>query len=265
MTDVAKTVNLRRFSIFDYMSLVCMLIPIAYAVYEIRSSDFSIGQSALIVICTAISYFVWFDMRHRLSIVGKDMHLIADRGRAGYHEDLWSNAKIALIESVVVAGTSLFIEFQWILLLFVGLNLGLLAAEMTIYAEEKPAIKEQLSNENAKLRAQIISVFYNYHREALLAGEQFESAEQYLVLSELDYYLNHMNLSEDDYRDLRARLDDTNLDRELDVNFFLFKISCEALRHSFENEKTEQLCEMKERTIRSSKFRSVYDVMRYLD
>ena len=265
MTNTVKTVNLRRFSIFDYLSLICMLVPVAYAVYEVRSLDFSIRQITLIAICTVISYFIWFDLRYRISIIGKDMHLISNRGRACYYEDLSLNMKIALIESVAIAVTSLLIEFQLILTLFGGVNLCLLGVEMTIFTKEKPAIKELLSKKSAQTRAQIISVFYNHYRTELSVGKRFESAEQYLVLGELDYYLNHMNLSEDDYRDIQARLDDSNLDRKLDVDFFLFKISCDVMKYSFENGKTEQFRKMKERTIRSTKFRSVYDVMRYLD
>ena len=148
---------------------------------------------------------------------------------------------------------------------FIDVNLFLLIVEMMMFTKEKLPIKEKISNENAELRSKLISIFYDHYRTDLLDSRKFNSSNQYMLLSDLDYLLNHVQMSDEYCREIRSRIDQSNFNILFDVNFFLFKLSLESSLHAYKDQKTETLFELKDKAIRSSRFRSVYEVMRYLD
>lgn len=118
----------------------------------------------------------------------------------------------------------------------------------------------------ADLREEIISIFYKSNLEKLRSAESLDRVNFYLELGELDYFLNHSNLIEEHYEDLRERADNlTNESNQLEFNFFVFKITCLAALHAFENDRSDFLQDLKSKATKSTTITNLYDVMRYLD
>ena len=146
------------------------------------------------------------------------------------------------------------------------MNLGMLAAEMTIFAEQKPKIKEPINEKIANLRSEIINLFYSQIDKRLSE----EITDERLIgvclnLAELDYYLNHTDLLEEDYEELRSESDEIDKNRSLSVDFIVFKLTCKALLHFTGHDQGDKVHALKERAISTANLSSLYDVMRYLD
>ena len=149
---------------------------------------------------------------------------------------------------------------------FAGANLGLIAAEMTIFVKQKPRLSRPIDEKIADLRAEIISIFYKDSLMKLIDAEKIDRIELYLKLGELDYFLNYTDLIDTFQEGLKERIDRLkNETRQLEFDFFLFEISCLACLHAVENDQSDFMLELKSKTINAAITNNLYDIMRYLD
>ena len=153
-----------------------------------------------------------------------------------------------------------------ILIWFTGANLGLIATEIAIFIKQEPKISRPIDEKIADLRAEIISIFYKDRLMKLIDAEKIDRIELYLNLGELDYFLNHTDLIEKMYDELRSKIDQLkNETRQFAFDVFLFKLSCLASLHAIENDQSDFMLELKHKTINAAVTNNLYDIMRYLD
>lgn len=263
-SDRSRKIKLRRFDFFDRLSIV---INVLSAIFLLFVNNASTLESKFVLVTYLIfSVMFWSDVKLRLSRVSKDLYLISDRHRSGYRDDIVSNGKEIILSIIVPVCLAPPLDQLTNLIWFACMNLGLLAAEMTIFAEQKPKIKEQIDEKIANLRAEIIELFYS-HIDQRLSDEitKEKIVGVCLNLAELDYYLNHTNLLEEDYEEFKSELDEINKDRSLSVDFVVFKLTCKALLYSTEHDQGDKVHTLKEKAIYTANLSSLYDVMRYLD
>lgn len=263
-SDKSRKIKIRRFDFFDYTSIV---VNVLSAIFLFVLNDVSTLESRFVLVTYLIfSVIFWIDAKLRLSRVSKDLYLISDRHRSGYRDDIMSNGKEIILSSIVPICLAPPLEQYSNLIWFVCMNLGMLAFEMTIFAEQKPKIKEPIDEKIANLRAEVIDLFYScYARKTLDLEDRHALISARLDLAELDYYLNHTNLLEEDYEELKSELDEVNRDHSLSADSVIFKLTCKALLHSSEHDQGDKVHTLKEKAIYTANLSSLYDVMRYLD
>lgn len=263
-SDRSGKIKFRRFDFFDYMSIaVNVLSAIFLFILDIISTS---GSRFVLVTYLIFSVMFWIDVKLRLSRISKDLYLISDRHRSGYRDDIVLNGKEIILSLIVPVCLAPPLDQATSLVWFACMNLGMLTAEMTIFAEQKPKIKEPIDEKIANLRAEIINLFYSQIDQRLSE----EITDERLIgvclnLAELDYYLNHTDLLEEDYEELRSELDEIDKNRSLSVDFIVFKLTCKALLHSTGHDQGDKVRALKERAINAANLSSLYSIMRYLD
>lgn len=261
-----KLIKFRRFSFFDRLSLVVNLVLAIVLMLANFNSNFNADYTAVITTYLIVSFIFWIDARLRLSRVIRDIYLTTNRYRSGYKDDIVRNAKefaLSMIAPILLAPVfDAYSIFIW----FIGMNLGLIAAEMTIFVKQKPRLSRPIDEKIADLRAEIISIFYKDSLMKLIDAEKIDRIELYLKLGELDYFLNHTDLIDTFREGLKERIDRLkNETRQLEFDFFLFEISCLACLHAVENDQSDFMLELKSKTINAAITNNLYDIMRYLD
>ena len=261
-----KSIKFRRFSFFDRLSFAFnAILAIVFLIISCslhRSDQYQIVLTAYLI----VSVVFWIDARLRLSRLIKDVYLTNDRHRSGYKDDIASNAKEFLLSIITPILLAPVFNLYEILIWFIGMNLGLIAAEMTIFVKQKPKISRSIDEKIADLRAEIISIFYKRSLEKMIDTEKIDRIEMYLNLGELDYFLNHTDLIEEMYEELRSKIDQLkNETRQFAFDVFLFKLSCLASLHAIENDQSDFMLELKHKTINAAVTNNLYDLMRYLD
>lgn len=261
-----KSIKFRRFSFFDRLSFVVNLILMLILMLTNFNSNLDTGYRAVIATYLIVSFIFWIDARLRLSRIIKDIYLTTDRHRSCYKDDILRNTKefaLSMIAPILLA--PVFNTYS-ILIWFAGANLGLIAAEMTIFVKQKPKLSRPIDEKIADLRAEIISIFYKRSLEKMIDAEKIDRIEMYLNLGELDYFLNHTDLIEKMYDELRSKIDQLkNETRQFAFDVFLFKLSCLASLHAIENDQSDFMLELKHKTINAAVTNNLYDIMRYLD
>ena len=261
-----KSIKFRRFSFFDRLSLVVNLVLAIVLMLANFNSNFNAGYTAVITTYLIVSFIFWIDARLRLSRIIRDIYLMTDRHRSGYKDDIVTNTKefaLSMIAPILLAPVFNLYE---ILIWFIGMNLGLIAAEMTIFVKQKPKLSRPIDEKIADLRAEIISIFYKDSLMKLIDAEKIDRIELYLKLGELDYFLNYTDLIDTFQEGLKERIDRLkNETRQLGFDFFLFEISCLACLHAVENDQSDFMLELKSKTINAAITNNLYDIMRYLD
>lgn len=263
-SDRSKKIKFRRFDFFDYVSIIVNVLSAIFLLFVNNAS--TLEDKFVLVTYLIFSVMLWTDVKLRLSRVSKDLYLISDRHRLGYRDDIMSNGKEIILSLIVPVCLAPPLDQVTSLVWFACMNLGMLAAEMTIFAEQKPKIKEPIDEKIANLRAEIINLFYSQIDKRLSE----EITDERLIgvclnLAELDYYLNHTNLLEEDYEELRSELDEIDKNRRLPVDFIVFKLTCKALLHSTGHDQGAKVRALKERAIDTANLSSLYGIMRYLD
>lgn len=261
-----KSIKFRRFSFFDRLSFIVNLVLAIVLMIVNFNSNFDTGYGAVIATYLIVSFIFWIDARLRLSRLIKDVYLTNDRHRSGYKDDIVLNAKEFLLSIITPILLAPVFNLYEILIWFVGMNLGMIAAEMTIFVKQKPKISRSIDEKIADLRAEIISIFYKSSLEKMIDAEKIDRIEMYLNLGELDYFLNHTDLIEKIYDELRSKIDQLkNETRQFEFDVFLFKLSCLASLHAIENERSDFMLKLKHKTINAAITNDLYDIMRYLD
>ena len=262
----AKKFKFRRFDFFDHLSFAFnAILAIVFLIINCslhRSDQYQIVLTAYLI----VSVVFWIDARLRLSRIIKDIYLTTNRHRSCYKDDILRNTKefaLSMIAPILLA--PVFNTYS-ILIWFAGANLGLIAAEITIFIKQKPAIEESIDEKIADLRAEIILVFYKESLMKMIEAEKIDRIEAYLKLGELDYFLNHTDLIDTFQEGLKERIDRLkNETRQSEFDFFLFEISCLACLHAVENDQSDFMLELKSKTINAVITNDLYDIMRYLD
>ena len=262
----AKKFKFRRFDFFDHLSFAFnAILAIVFLIISCslhRSDQYQIVLTAYLI----ISVVFWIDARLRLSRLIKDVYLTNDRHRSGYKDDIASNAIEFLLSIITPILLAPVFNLYEILIWFIGMNLGLIAVEMTIFVKQKPKISRSIDEKIADLRAEIISIFYKRSLEKMIDAKKIDRIEMYLKLGELDYFLNHTDLIEKMYDELRSKIDQLkNETRQFAFDVFLFKLSCLASLHAIENDQSDFMLELKHKTINAAVTNNLYDIMRYLD
>lgn len=261
-----KSIKFRRFSFFDRLSFIVNLVLAIVLMIVNFNSNFDTGYRAVITTYLIVSFIFWIDARLRLSRLIKDVYLTNDRHRSGYKDDIASNTKEFLLSIVTPILLAPVFNTYSILIWFTGANLGLIAAEIAIFVKQKPKLSRTIDEKIADLRAEIISVFYKESLMKMIEAEKIDRIEVYLKLGELDYFLNHTDMIEKYYEDLKEKIDRSkNETHQQEFDFFLFEISCIASLHSVENHQSNLLLELKSKTINAVITSDLYDIMRYLD
>lgn len=266
MTKESKPVKFRRFGFFFYASIFvnAVLATSLYVMHNVLSLDES--QMPVIAMYLIFSFVFWDEVNLRLVRVIKDIYLMTDRNRTGYKVDVDYNGRQLIVTTVLILIGSMICNTQLDLLWFGAVNLGLIMTEMLIFIKQKPKIEEPIDVKIADLREEIISIFYKSNLEKMRSAESLERVNFCLELGELDYFLNHSNLIEQHYDDLRERADNlTNESNQLEFNFFVFKITCLAALHALENDRSDFLQDLKSKAMKTAAITNLYDVMRYLD
>lgn len=261
-----KSIKFRSFSFFDRLSFA--FNAILAIVFLIISCSLHLSDQYQIVLTAylIVSVVFWIDARLRLSRLIKDVYLTNDRHRSGYEDDIASNTKEFLLSIVTPILLAPVFNLYEILIWFIGMNLGLIAAEITIFVKQKPKLSRPIDEKIADLRAEIISIFYKDSLMKLIDAEKIDRIELYLNLGELDYFLNHTDLIEKMYDELRSKIDQLkNETRQFAFDVFLFKLSCLASLHAIENDQSDFMLESKHKTINAAVTNNLYDIMRYLD
>lgn len=261
-----KSIKFRRFSFFDRLSFIVNLVLAIVLMIVNFNSNFDTGYRAVIATYLIVSFIFWIDARLRLSRLIKDVYLTNDRHRSGYKDDIVLNAKEFLLSIITPILLAPVFNLYEILIWFVGMNLGLIAAEMTIFVEQKPKLSRPIDEKIADLRAEIISIFYKRSLEKMIDAEKINRIEMYLNLGELDYFLNYTDLIEKSYKDLKERIDQLKTEtRQFEFDVFLFKLSCLSSLHAIENDQSDFMLKLKHKTINAAITNDLYDLMRYLD
>lgn len=261
-----KSIKFRRFSFFDRLSFAFnAILAIVFLIISCslhRSDQYQIVLTAYLI----VSVVFWIDARLRLSRIIKDVYLTNDRHRSGYKDDIVLNAKEFLLSIITPILLAPVFNLYEILIWFIGMNLGLIAAEMMIFVKQKPKLSRPIDEKIADLRAEIISIFYKSSLEKLIDAEKIDRIELYLKLGELDYFLNYTDLIDTFQEGLKERIDRLkNETRQPEFDFFLFEISCLACLHAVENDQSDFMLELKSKTINAAITSNLYDIMRYLD
>lgn len=261
-----KLIKFRRFSFFDRLSLVVNLVLAIVLMLANFNSNFNADYTAVITTYLIVSFIFWIDARLRLSRIIRDIYLTTNHYRSGYKDDIVLNAKefaLSMIASILLA---LVFDAYSIFIWFAGANLGLIAAEIAIFVKQKPKLSRPIDEKIADLRAEIISIFYKRSLEKMIDAKKIDRIEMYLNLGELDYFLNHTDLIEKMYDELRSKIDQLkNETRQFAFDVFLFKLSCLASLHAIENDQSDFMLELKNKTINAAVTNNLYDIMRYLD
>lgn len=261
-----KSIKFRRFSFFDRLSLVVNLVLAIVLMLANFNSNFNAGYTAVITTYLIVSFIFWIDARLRLSRVIRDIYLTTDRYRSGYKDDIVLNAKKFALSIIAPILLAIVFNTYSILIWFTGANLGLIAAETTIFIKQKPKLSRPIDEKIADLRAEIISIFYKDSLMKLIDAEKIDRIELYLKLGELDYFLNYTDLIDTFQEGLKERIDQLkNETRQPEFDFFLFEISCLACLHAVENDQSDFMLELKSKTINAAITSNLYDIMRYLD
>ena len=261
-----KSIKFRRFSFLDRLSFAFnAILAIVFLIISCslhRSDQYQIVLTTYLI----VSVVFWIDARLRLSRVIKDVYLTNDRHRSGYKDDIASNAKEFLLSIITPILLAIVFNTYSILIWFTGANLGLIAAETTIFIKQKPKLSRPIDEKIADLRAEIISIFYKDSLIKLIDAEKIDRIELYLKLGELDYFLNYTDLIDTFQEGLKERIDRLkNETRQSEFDFFLFEISCLACLHAVENDQSDFMLELKSKTINAAITNNLYDIMRYLD
>lgn len=261
-----KSMKFRRFSFFDRLSFAFnAILAIVFLIISCslhRSDQYQIVLTAYLI----VSVVFWIDARLRLSRLIKDVYLTNDRHRSGYKDDIASNAKEFLLSIITPILLAPVFNLYEILIWFIGMNLGLIAAEMMIFVKQKPKLSRSIDEKIADLRAEIISIFYKRSLEKMINAEKIDRIEVYLKLGELDYFLNHTDMIEKYYEDLKEKIDRfKNETRQPEFDFFLFEISCIASLHAVKNDQSDFMLELKSKTMNAVITNDLYEIMRYLD
>lgn len=261
-----KLIKFRRFSFFDRLSLVVNLVLAIVLMLANFNSNFNADYTAVITTYLIVSFIFWIDARLRLSRVIRDIYLTTNRYRSGYKDDIMLNAKKFALSIIAPILLAIVFNTYSILIWFTGANLGLIAAETTIFVKQKPKISRPIDEKIADLRAEIISIFYKDSLMKLIDAEKIDRIELYLKLGELDYFLNHTDMIKKYYEDLKEKIDRfKNETRQSEFDFFLFEISCIANLHAVENDQSDFMLELKSKTMNAAITNDLYDIMRYLD
>lgn len=261
-----KSIKFRRFSFFDRLSFMVNLVLAIVLMIVNFNSNFDTGYRSVIATYLIVSFIFWIDARLRLSRVIRDIYLTTNRYRSGYKDDILLNAKKFALSIIAPILLAIVFNTYSILIWFTGANLGLIAAETTIFVKQKPKISRPIDEKIADLRAEIISIFYKSSLEKMIDAEKIDRIEMYLNLGELDYFLNHTDLIEKYYEDLKEKIDQLkNETRQFEFDVFLFKLSCLASLHAIENERSDFMLKLKHKTINAAITNDLYDIMRYLD
>lgn len=261
-----KLIKFRRFSFFDHLSLVVNLVLAIVLMLANFNSNFNAGYIAVITTYLIVSFIFWIDARLRLSRVIRDIYLAKNRYRSGYKDDIVRNAKEFALSMIAPILLAIVFNTYSILIWFTGANLGLIAAETTIFIKQKPKLSRPIDEKIADLRAEIISIFYKDSLMKLIDAEKIDRIELYLKLGELDYFLNYTDLIDTFQEGLKERIDRLkNETRQSEFDFFLFEISCLACLHAVENDQSDFMLELKSKTINAAITNNLYDIMRYLD
>lgn len=261
-----KLIKFRRFSFFDRLSLVVNLVLAIVLMLANFNSNFNADYTAVITTYLIVSFIFWIDARLRLSRVIRDIYLTTNRYRSGYKDDIMLNAKKFALSIIAPILLAIVFNTYSILIWFNGANLGLIAAETTIFVKQKPKISRPIDEKIADLRAEIISIFYKDSLMKLIDAEKIDRIELYLKLGELDYFLNYTDLIDTFQEGLKERIDRLkNETRQPEFDFFLFEISCLACLHAVENDQSDFTLELKSKTINADITSNLYDIMRYLD
>lgn len=261
-----KSIKFRRFSFFDRLSFAFnAILAIVFLIISCslhRSDQYQIVLTAYLI----VSVMFWIDARLRLSRIIKDIYLTTNRYRSGYKDDIVRNAKEFALSIIAPILLAIVFNTYSILIWFTGANLGLIAAETTIFVKQKPKLSRSIDEKIADLRAEIISIFYRSSLEKMIEAEKIDRIELYLKLGELDYFLNHTDMIKKYYEDLKEKIDRfKNETRQSEFDFFLFEISCIANLHAVENDQSDFMLELKSKTINAAITNNLYDIMRYLD
>lgn len=262
----AKKFKFRRFDFFDHLSFAFnAILAIVFLIINCslhRFDQYQIVLTAYLI----VSVVFWIDARLRLSRLIKDVYLANSRHRLGYEDDIASNTKEFLLSIVTPILLAPVFNLYEILIWFIGMNLGLIAAEITIFVKQKPKISRSIDEKIADLRAEIILVFYKESLMKMIEAEKIDRIEAYLKLGELNYFLNHTDLIDTFQEGLKERIDRLrNETRQSEFDFFLFEISCLACLHAVENDQSDFMLELKHKTINAAVTNNLYDIMRYLD
>lgn len=261
-----KLIKFRRFSFFDRLSLVVNLVLAIVLMLANFNSNFNADYTAVITTYLIVSFIFWIDARLRLSRVIRDIYLTTNRYRSGYKDDIVLNAKKFALSIIAPILLAIVFNTYSILLWFTGANLGLIAAETTIFIKQKPKLSRPIDEKIADLRTEIISIFYKDSLMKLIDAEKIDRIELYLKLGELDYFLNHTDMIKKYYEDLKEKIDRfKNETRQSEFDFFLFEISCIANLHAVENDQSDFMLELKSKTMNAAITNDLYDIMRYLD
>ena len=261
-----KSIKFRRFSFFDRLSFMVNLVLAIVLMIVNFNSNFDTDYRAVIAKYLIVSFIFWIDARLRLSRVIRDIYLTTNRYRSGYKDDIVLNAKKFALSIIAPILLAIVFNTYLILIWFTRANLGLIAAETTIFIKQKPKLSRPIDEKIADLRAEIISIFYKDSLMKLIDAEKIDRIELYLKLGELDYFLNYTDLIDTFQEGLKERIDRLkNETRQPEFDFFLFEISCLACLHAVENDQSDFMLELKSKTINAAITSNLYDIMRYLD
>lgn len=261
-----KKFKLRRFDDFFKMSIVLNAIAaiLSFLIIHLTSSD--ANYKVLVAMYLIVSFVFWVEIRMRLSNIFKDNYLMIHRQRSGYKSDIDYNVKGLLVSLSMVLIASLIFNLGWILAIFIVANAGLIVLEMKLFYERKPKISQPIDEKIADLRVEIISIFYKLSLEKMRSTEKIYRISVYLDLGELDYFLNHTDLIEEMYDELRAKIDQLKNESDLyNLNCFIFSLTCRAYLYASDRGQADLVSSLKEKAVTTAVIENRYEVMRYLD
>ena len=266
MTKESKPVKFRRFGFFFYASIFvnAVLATGLYVMHNVLSLDES--QMPMIAMYLIVSFVFWIEIRMRLSNIFKDNYLTFHRQRSGYKSDIDYNVKELLISLSMVSIASLIFNLGWILAIFIVANAGLIILEMKLFYERKQKISQPIDEKIADLRVEIISIFHKLSLEKMRSTEKIYRISVHLDLGELDYFLNHTDLIEKMYDELRAKIDQLKNESDLyNLNCFIFSLTCRAYLYASDRGQADLVSSLKEKAVTTAVIENRYEVMRYLD
>ena len=261
-----KKFKLRRFDDFFKMSIVLNAIAaiLSFLIIHLTSSD--ANYKVLVAMYLIVSFVFWVEIRMRLSNIFRDNYLMFHRQRSGYKIDIDYNVKGLLVSLSMVLIASLIFNLGWILAIFIVANAGLIVLEMKLFYERKQKISQPIDEKIADLRVEIISIFHKLSLEKMRSMEKIYRISVYLDLGELDYFLNHTDLIEEMYDELRAKIDQLKNESDLyKLNCFIFSLTCRAYLYASDRGQADLVSSLKEKAVTTAVIENRYEVMRYLD
>lgn len=268
MTNIStrKKFKFRRSDDFFKMSIVLNAISaiLSFLIIHLTSNDEN--YKILVAMYLIVSFVFWVEIRMRLSNIFKDNYLMFHRQRSGYKSDIDYNVKELIINLSMVLIISILFNLGPTLIIFIVANAGLIIPEMKLFYEQKPKISQPIDEKIADLRVKIISIFYKISLEKMRSTEKIYCISVYLDLGELDYFLNHTDLIEKMYDELRAKIDQLKNESDLyKLNCFIFGLTCRAYLYASDHGQADLVSSLKEKAVTTAVIEDVYDAMRYLD